>query len=102
MLFERLNVEGVIFNDSESLALTSRGQLSGLTVGCGDGCTQIVPIYEGFSIMSAYKRLQLGGCDVQSCHFQLPISHQPGGTMANTAHQVHGRETASCWYLDRL
>ena len=37
----------------------------------GDGVTQVVPVYEGYSLPHAFERIDLGGRDVTNHLMQL-------------------------------
>ena len=43
------------------LALHSVGKATGMAVDCGDGATQVVPIWQGKSMMHAVQRIDLAG-----------------------------------------
>ena len=46
-MFEEMNFGALNFTNQALLVLYARGLMSGLVVECGEGLTQVVPIYEG-------------------------------------------------------
>ena len=66
IMFETFNVPAFYVSNSASLSLYSYGRFTGIVLESGDGISQIVPMYEGFSIQRAIKRLNLAGSDLTS------------------------------------
>ena len=64
MLFEKFNVEKYHMANSSMLGLFSYGKTSGIVVDSGFNVTSTVPIYEGFPLQYASKKINLGGEDI--------------------------------------
>ena len=64
MLFEKFNVEKCHIANSSMLGLFSYGKTSGIVVDSGFNVTSTVPIYEGFPLQYASKKINLGGEDL--------------------------------------
>jgi actin-related protein len=64
MLFEKFNVEKCHIANSSMLGLMAYGKTSGIVVDSGFNVTSTVPIYEGFPLQYASKKINLGGEDI--------------------------------------
>ncbi|OMJ89705.1 hypothetical protein SteCoe_8069 [Stentor coeruleus] len=64
IFFETFNVPGMLLASQGILSLYSTGSTTGVILDCGEGTTQITPIYEGFSIAQAITRMDLAGKDL--------------------------------------
>ena len=64
MLFEKFDVEKYHMANSSMLGLFSYGKTSGIVVDSGFNVTSTVPIYEGFPLQYASKKINLGGEDI--------------------------------------
>lgn len=64
MFFETFNVPGLLLASQGILSLYSTGATTGVILDCGEGTTQITPIYEGFSITQAITSMNLAGKDL--------------------------------------
>ncbi len=64
MLFEKFDVEKYHMANSSMLGLFSYGKTSGVVVDSGFNVTSTVPIYEGFPLQYASKKINLGGEDI--------------------------------------
>lgn len=62
--FERLQVPELMFANQGILSLYASGRTTGLVLDCGDGVTQAVAAYEGYTLRGAARRADLGGRDV--------------------------------------
>lgn len=51
------------------LSLYASGKTSGVVLDIGDGVSQVVPVYEGYTIPHAIQRADIGGRDVTT-HLQ--------------------------------
>mmetsp|Transcript_31886 Transcript_31886/g.5768 ORF Transcript_31886/g.5768 Transcript_31886/m.5768 type:complete len:86 (+) Transcript_31886:426-683(+) len=47
-----------------SLSLFSTGRTRGMLVEMGDGLTSIVPVFEGYGLPHAVKKMQVAGSDI--------------------------------------
>lgn len=64
IFFETFNVPGLYTSLQAILSLYSSGRTTGLVIDCGEGQTQIVPVYEGLTIPNAIIRLNYGGSSI--------------------------------------
>lgn len=90
VLFETFNVPALYVAIQAVLALYGSGRGSGLVLDCGDGVTHAVPIFQGFAIENAIRRVDLAGRDV-SDHLQL-LLRKAGVSLETSAEREVVRE----------
>jgi actin len=64
MMFETFSVPSFYVGIQAVLSLYSSGRTTGIVLESGDGVSQIVPIYEGYSLPHAIMQLNLAGRDL--------------------------------------
>ena len=64
LAFEKFGVPGFFVGDTGANTLFSQGKTTGLVVDIGDGCFQVVPVMDGYSLSHAASRLNFGGRDI--------------------------------------
>jgi centractin len=64
VFFETFNVPALFVSVQAVLSLYASGRTTGLVLDSGDGVTHAVPVFEGFSIPHAIRRIDLAGRDV--------------------------------------
>lgn len=64
VFFERFSVPSFYMYPQPLASLYAVGKMTGLVVDCGDGLTQVMPVYSGYPIMHAINRVGLGGSDI--------------------------------------
>lgn len=75
IFFESIGVSSLGIVASPVLSLFSTGKTRGVIVDSGDGCTSIVPVFEGFALPHATKRIPLAGIDITNYLLQNLSSH---------------------------
>ncbi|PVZ97648.1 hypothetical protein BB558_006381 [Smittium angustum] len=64
IFFETFNVPAMYISIQAVLSLYASGRTTGLVLDSGDGVSHSVPVYEGFTIPNAIRRVDLAGRDV--------------------------------------
>jgi len=63
-MFEVFNTPGISIQIQAVLSLYSAGRTTGIVLDSGDGVSHTVPIYEGYCLPHAVKRLDVAGRDI--------------------------------------
>eukprot|EP00842_Homolaphlyctis_polyrhiza_P001598 jgi/Hompol1/2439/HPOL_002944-RA len=71
IFFETFNAPAMFISIQAVLALYSSGRTTGVVLDSGDGVTHVVPVYEGFAIQNAVRRINVAGRDVTQYLQQL-------------------------------
>ncbi|KAI9015056.1 actin-related protein [Gaertneriomyces semiglobifer] len=83
ILFETFNVPALFMSIQAVLALYASGRTTGIVLDVGDGATHAVPVYEGFTMPNAVRRVDVAGRDVTD-HLQL-LLRKSGHTFHTSA-----------------
>merc|ERR1740138_1071092 len=83
IMFETFYVPALYVSTQAVLSLYASGRTTGMVCDCGDGVTHIVPIYEGYMMPHAVKRLNLAGRDLTE--YLMKLMSERGNAMTTTA-----------------
>ncbi|KAI5150961.1 actin, alpha cardiac muscle [Enteropsectra breve] len=64
IMFEKFNVPAWFVQIQAVLSLYASGRTTGIVFDSGDGVSHVVPVYEGYSLPHAIKRIDLAGRDI--------------------------------------
>ncbi|SCW03520.1 LAFE_0G12288g1_1 [Lachancea fermentati] len=64
VLFESFNIPAVYVSIQAVLSLYASGRTTGCVLDCGDGCCHSVPVFDGFSLASSIRRIDIAGRDI--------------------------------------
>ncbi|KAF0725960.1 hypothetical protein Ae201684P_016206 [Aphanomyces euteiches] len=90
IMFETFNVPALCISYPAVLALYATGRINGCMLECGDGVTQIVPIYDGIVISHAISRLDLGGRDLTD--YMVKMLNEGGYNISTSSEREIVRE----------
>ncbi|KAI9639690.1 actin family [Dioszegia hungarica] len=82
IFFETFNVPAFFTSVQAVLSLYSSGRTTGIVLDSGDGVTHAVPVFEGFSMPHAIRRIDLAGRDVTD---QLQLLLRKNGHYLHTS-----------------
>ncbi|KAF8898726.1 actin-related protein [Infundibulicybe gibba] len=83
IFFDTFNVPAMFTSVQAVLSLYSSGRTTGIVLDSGDGVTHAVPVFEGFSMPHAIRRVDVAGRDVTD-HLQL-LLRKSGNHLHTTA-----------------
>ncbi|CED83325.1 Actin and related proteins [Phaffia rhodozyma] len=98
IFFETFNVPALFTSVQAVLALYSSGRTTGIVLDSGDGVTHAVPVYEGFSMPHAIRRIDIAGRDVTN---QLQLLLRKSGSNLSTSAELETVRTIKekCCYI---
>eukprot|EP00483_Globobulimina_turgida_P009561 UN09580 len=89
ILFETFGVPAAYLSNTSKLALLASGRLNGIVVD--SGCvTQIVPIYEGYTLKENTKTLKIGGNEITN--YMMQLLNEKGYSFTTTAEKEIARD----------
>ncbi|BFZ54510.1 Centractin [Savitreella phatthalungensis] len=77
IFFETFNAPALFLSIQAVLSLYASGRTTGVVLDSGDGVTHAVPIYEGFAVPNAIRRVDVAGRDVTR-YLQLLLRRNAG------------------------
>ncbi|EPY35935.1 actin, other eukaryote [Angomonas deanei] len=83
IMFETFGVPAMYIGIQAVLSLYSSGRVTGIVLDAGDGVSHTVPIYEGYSLPHAVKRIDMAGRDLTE--YLMKILMETGKTFTTTA-----------------
>ncbi|CAE6432262.1 unnamed protein product [Rhizoctonia solani] len=83
IFFDTFNVPALFTSVQAVLSLYASGRTTGIVLDSGDGVTHAVPVFEGFSMPHAIRRVDVAGRDVTD-HLQL-LLRKAGHNLHTTA-----------------
>ncbi|CAE6437553.1 unnamed protein product [Rhizoctonia solani] len=83
IFFDTFNVPALYTSVQAVLSLYASGRTTGIVLDSGDGVTHAVPVFEGFSMPHAIRRVDVAGRDVTD-HLQL-LLRKAGHNLHTTA-----------------
>lgn len=97
IIFEDFNVEGLIIINPAILDIYSGGKYSGIVIDSGDGVTQIVPIFDGYSLPHASNCVNFAGSDLTE--YMIRLLNEVGGYYSSSYQKeiVRGIKEKLCY-----
>ncbi|KAI8927702.1 actin family [Entophlyctis helioformis] len=75
IFFETFNAPALFLSIQAVLSLYASGRTTGIVLDSGDGVTHTVPVYEGFAIPNAVRRVDIAGRDITN-YLQMLLRKQ--------------------------
>jgi len=90
IMFETFNVTGTYIAIQAVMSLYASGRTTGIVMDSGDGVSHVVPIYEGYALPHAVKRLDLAGRDLTG--HMVKLLTERGHSMTSSAEHEIARD----------
>jgi len=90
IMFESFKVPAMYCSIQAVLSLYSSGRTTGCVLDSGDGVSHTVPVYDGYSLPHAIKRLDIAGRDLTD--YLVKLLMERGYTLTTTAEREIVRE----------
>ncbi|CDO95125.1 unnamed protein product [Kluyveromyces dobzhanskii CBS 2104] len=84
LLFETFNVPAVYVSIQAVLSLYASGRTTGCVLDSGDGCSHAVPVYDGYTLPSAIRRIDIAGRDISE-FLQVLIRKSTGVSLLSSS-----------------
>ncbi|KAK4934047.1 Centractin [Elasticomyces elasticus] len=97
VLFEKFQTPALYMSIQAVLSLYASGRTTGVVLDVGDGVSHAVPVYEGFAIPSAIRRVDIAGRDVTE---DLQLQLRKAGHVLHTSAEkeiVRDMKEKSCF-----
>lgn len=92
IMFEKFGVPALNVQIQAVMSLYSCGRTDGIVVDSGDGVTHVVPVFEGYTVPTAVRRLDLAGRDLTEWMMELLNQEQTRRVFSTTADREMARE----------
>lgn len=101
IMFETFNIPCVYVSVQAVLSIYALGRTTGVVLDSGDGVSHVVPVYNGFSLPTAIKRMDLGGRDVTD-HLAFLIRQMLGTNLLSSSELDIARQIKEkCCYVSK-
>ena len=98
ILFEKMNVDSLIFGKQPLLSLFSTSSTFGIILESGDAITQSCVSYEGYSIPLSYLRYDFGGREVTATLKKLLNRDRINPFSLNDFHLFNAIKESQCYF----